>query len=107
MVLVLQSVELQLQSIYFNGTSITEAIEDHLVANTFLGHDSSGQDITYNDGAGTITFSNEYATVTNVGVASFGGFADGDSADAAGTTRQFDMNAKGNVFIRELDGGTY
>ena len=94
-------------SVFFNGTSITEALEDHLVANTLRGHDATGQDITYDDGANTITFSNEYATVTNVGVASFGGYADGDSADAAGTTRQFDINATGNVFIRELDGGTY
>ena len=72
-----------------------------------MAHDATGQDITYNDATGKITFSNEYATLTNVGVASFGGFADGDSADASGTTRQFDMNATGNVFIRELDGGTY
>ena len=95
------------RSLYFNGTKITEAIEDHLATNTFLGHDATGQDITYDDNANTITFSNEYATLTNVGVASFGGFADGDSADASGTTRQFDINATGNVFIRELDGGTY
>ncbi len=94
-------------SIFFNGTSITESIEDHLANNTLLGHDATGQDITYDDTANTITFSNQYATLTNVGVASFGGFADGDSADASGTTRQFDMNAAGNVFIRELDGGTY
>ena len=93
--------------ITFGGTTLTEAMEDHLATNVFLGHDSSGQDITYDDGAGTITFSNEYATLTNVGVASFGGFADGDSANATGTNRQFDLNAKGNVFIRELDGGTY
>ena len=95
------------RSLYFNGTKITEAIEDHLATNTFLGHDATGQDITYDDNANTITFSNEYATLTNVGVASFGGFADGDSADASGSNRQFDINATGNVFIRELDGGTY
>jgi hypothetical protein len=94
-------------TIYFNGTKITEAIEDHLASNVFLAHDATGQDITYNDATGKITFSNEYATLTNVGVASFGGFADGDSADASGTNRQFDINATGNVFIRELDGGTY
>ena len=94
-------------TLYFNGTKITEAIEDHLTSSFFLAHDSSGQDITYDDAANTLTFSNEYASLTNVGVASFGGFADGDSADASGTTRQFDINAKGNVFIRELDGGTY
>ncbi len=82
-------------------------MEDHLANSTFEGHDSSGQDITYDDATGKITFHNEYASLTNVGVASFGGFADGADADATGTNRQFDINAKGNVFIRELDGGTY
>ena len=94
-------------SMFLGGVNIKEVIEDHLATKTFLASDATGQDITYDDGANTITFSNEYATLTNVGVASFGGYADGDSADAAGTTRQFDMNATGNVFIRELDGGTY
>ncbi len=94
-------------SLFLGGVDIKEVIEDHLATNVFLAHDATGQDITYNDATGKITFSNEYATLTNVGVASFGGFADGDSADASGTTRQFDMNATGNVFIRELDGGTY
>ena len=94
-------------SLFLGGVNIKEVLEDHLATNTFQSHDPTGQVITYDDGANTITFSNEYATLTNVGVASFGGFADGDSADASGTTRQFDMNATGNVFIRELDGGTY
>ena len=94
-------------SLFLGGVDIKEVIEDHLANSTFLAHDSSGQDITYDDATGKITFHNEYASLTNVGVASFGGFADGDSADAPGTTRQFDLNAKGNVFIRELDGGTY
>ncbi len=94
-------------SLFLGGVDFKEVMEDHLANSTFEGHDSSGQDITYNDATGKITFHNEYASLTNVGVASFGGFADGDSADAPGTTRQFDINAKGNVFIRELDGGTY
>jgi len=94
-------------SLFLGGVDIKEVIEDHLANSTFLAHDSSGQDISYDDATGKITFHNEYASLTNVGVASFGGFADGDSADAPGTTRQFDLNAKGNVFIRELDGGTY
>ena len=94
-------------SLFLGGVDFKEVIEDHLADNVFLAHDATGQDITYNDATGKITFSNEYATITNVGVASFGGFADGDSANASGTTRQFDMNATGNVFIRELDGGTY
>lgn len=94
-------------SLFLGGVDFKEIVEDHLATNVFLAHDATGQDITYNDATGKITFSNEYATLTNVGVASFGGFADGDSADASGTTRQFDINATGNVFIRELDGGTY
>lgn len=94
-------------SLFLGGVNIKEVMEDHLAINTFQSHDLTGQVITYDDGANTITFSNEYATLTNVGVASFGGYADGDSADASGSNRQFDMNATGNVFIRELDGGTY
>ena len=94
-------------SLFLGGVDIKEVIEDHLANSTFLAHDSSGQDISYDDATGKITFHNEYASLTNVGVASFGGYADGDSANAPGTTRQFDLNAKGNVFIRELDGGTY
>jgi hypothetical protein len=94
-------------SLFLGGVDFKEVIEDHLANSTFLAHDSSGQDISYDDATGKITFHNEYASLTNVGVASFGGYADGDSADAPGTTRQFDLNAKGNVFIRELDGGTY
>jgi len=94
-------------SLFLGGINIKEVLEDHLANNVFLSHDATGQVITYNDTNNTITFSNEYATLTNVGVASFGGFADGDSADATGSNRQFDMNATGNVFIRELDGGTY
>jgi hypothetical protein len=94
-------------SLFLGGVNVKEVIEDHLANNTFQSHDPTGQVITYDDTANTITFSNEYATLTNVGVASFGGFADGDSADASGTNRQFDVNTAGNVFIRELDGGTY
>jgi len=94
-------------SLLLGGVDFKEVIEDHLANSTFREHDPTGQVITYDDTANTITFSNEYATLTNVGVASFGGYADGDSANAPGTTRQFDMNDAGNVFIRELDGGTY
>jgi len=94
-------------SLLLGGIDFKEVLEDHLANSTFQQHNPTGQVITYDDGANTITFSNEYATLTNVGVASFGGYADGDSADAPGTTRQFDINDSGNVFIRELDGGTY
>lgn len=89
-------------TLHFNGTKITEAIEDHLVNNVLLGHDSSGQVITYNDTNNTITFTNQYATLTNVGTASFGGWADSDE-----TRRQFEVSAKGNVTLVEIDGGTF
>ena len=93
--------------IKLNGVGLGEVIEDHLANNVFQAHDSSGQVITYDDAAGTITFNNEYATLSNVGVARFGGFADADSADGAGSNRQFEMGDKGNVYIKELDGGSF
>lgn len=94
-------------AIKLNGVGLDEVIEDHLAGNVFLAHDSSGMDITYDDTAGTITFHNEYATTTNVGVARFGGFADADSAGGAGSNRQFQIGNKGNVYIQELDGGSF
>lgn len=93
-------------SIYFDGTKITEAITDYLAYNVFFGNDSSGLTITYNDASDTIVFSNELATTTNIGVAKFGGYADADSADGSGTNRQFQVSS-GNVWIREVDGGIY
>jgi hypothetical protein len=94
------------ETIYFQGTKITEAIADHLAYKVLFGNDSSGLTITYNDTPNTIVFSNELATLTNLGVAKFGGFADADSADGSGTNRQFQVS-NGNVFIREVDGGIY
>lgn len=78
-------------SIFFSGTAITEAIEDHLVNNTFFA--GEGIDLTYDDNANTLTFSAELATITNPGVASF----DSD---------QFTVTS-GAVTIYNLDGGTY
>lgn len=78
-------------SIYFAGTKITEAIEDHLVNNFFLA--GEGIDLTYVDGSNTLTIAAELATYTNPGVANF------DSA-------QFTVTA-GFVTISDLDGGTY
>ena len=73
------------------GVGLTELIEDHLSANVFLA--GEGMDITYNDGAGTITFAAELATITNPGVASF------DSDQMTVTS--------GAVTIYNLDGGIY
>lgn len=81
-------------TIYFNGTKITEAIEDHLANNFFTV--GEGLDITYGgseDSDNIITFSAEIATKDNLGVASF------DSDQFTVTT--------GAVTVSELDGGTY
>lgn len=86
-------------SIFFNGTSITEAIEDHLVNNVLIS--GEGLDITYDDGLNKITFAAELATLTNPGVASFGGWADSDQ-----TIRQFSVTS-GNVRLEHIDGGDY
>lgn len=93
-------------TISFSGTKITEAITDYLAYTVLFGNDSTGQTITYNDASNTIVFSNELATLTNLGVAKFGGYADADSADGSGTNRQFQLS-NGNVWIREVDGGIY
>jgi len=86
-------------TIYFNGVKIVEALQDHFANNTFLAGD--GIDITYNDSSNTMTFAGELATLTNRGVASFGGYADSDE-----TIRQFSVTS-GNVRIEHIDGGTF
>jgi hypothetical protein len=78
-------------ALFFNGTSATEAIEDHIVNNFLLAGEAI--DLTYNDAANTLTIAAELATITNPGVASF----DSD---------QFTVTA-GAVTIYQLDGGTY
>lgn len=78
-------------ALFFNGTSATEAIEDHLVNNFLLA--GEGIDLTYSDPSNTLTVSAELATITNPGVASF----DSD---------QFTVSS-GAVTIYQLDGGTY
>lgn len=94
-------------AVKINGVGLSEALQDHWAANFFLGHDSSGQDITYDDASGTLTFHNEYASLTNVGVASFGGYADSANAPVPGNARQFSVSAKGDITIQVIDGGTY
>lgn len=86
-------------AVFLGGVSLQEKIEDHL-ANFF--QQGEGIDIVYDDGSGTLTFSGEDATVTNKGIASFGGFAESDG----GSTRQFTLTS-GDVRITAIDGGTY
>lgn len=63
--------------------------------------EGEGLDITYDDNLGVLTFAAEDATLTNKGVASFGGWA-----DSAETVRQFSVTS-GNVSIAAIDGGEY
>lgn len=78
-------------SLELGGINIKEVIEDHLANNYFLAGEAV--DLTYNDGANTLTIAAELATVTNPGVANF----DSD---------QFTVTS-GFVTIYQLDGGTY
>ena len=90
-----------------NDIDYKEVLQDHFVTNVFQGHDSSGQDIVYKDSTNEIIFLNQYASITNVGTASFGGYTDSENSPAPGNNRQFSVSAKGDVTIVELDGGTY
>tara|TARA_B100001093_G_scaffold277143_1_gene264889 strand:+ start:33894 stop:35378 length:1485 start_codon:yes stop_codon:yes gene_type:complete len=91
-------------TITFNDVKIMEAIEDHLTSNFFLA--GEGIDLAYADGSNTLTVSGEDATLTNKGIASFGGYADSASAPSPGDARQFSLSS-GNVTIAVIDGGTY
>ena len=91
-------------SLTFNDISVQEAIEDHLVDNFLLA--GEGVDLTYVDGSNTLTISAETSTLTNLGVASFGGYADSASAPAPGNERQFSLSS-GDVTIAVVDGGIY
>lgn len=86
-------------SLEFGGVVWKEVMEDHLVNNVLV--EGEGLDITYDDGAGTITFAAELASLTNIGVASFGGWADSDQ-----TIRQFSVTS-GDVRLEHIDGGTF
>jgi hypothetical protein len=91
-------------SLTFNDVSVKEAIEDHLVDNFLLA--GEGVDLTYVDGSNTLTISAETSTLTNLGVASFGGYADSALASAPGNERQFSLSS-GDVTIAVVDGGIY
>ena len=77
--------------LFFGGINWKEVLEDHLVSSVFV--EGEGLDITYDDGAGTITFAAELATITNKGVASF------DSDEFTVTS--------GAVTVGTIDGGTF
>jgi hypothetical protein len=62
---------------------------------------AAGEGIDTNVSNNTITISGEDASLTNKGIASFGGWA-----DSANTVRQFSLTA-GDVRIINIDGGTF
>jgi len=76
--------------LFLNGVSIGETIEDKVGSLATAGE---GIDITYNDGAGTLTFAGEQSTKNNLGIASF------DSA-------HFGISS-GHISLPTVDGGTY
>ena len=78
-------------SLYINGSSLGETIEDTVGSLATAGE---GIDITYNDGAGTLTIAGELATKNNPGVAMF------DSA-------HFGIAGSGLISLPTVDGGTY
>ena len=67
---------------------------------------TEGEGIDITEGAGIITIAGEDATITNKGIASFGGYADSAGAAAPGNQRQFELTS-GDVRIAIIDGGTY
>ena len=80
-----------------------ERVDDRINA---LFVEGEGIDFTYNDGSNTFTIAGEDATLTNKGIASFGGYADSANAPAPGNARQFSLS-NGDVTIAVIDGGTY
>ena len=74
----------------FNGDSVNEIIDDR-VSNLLL--EGEAMDLTYDDGANTLTIAAETATSANLGVAKF-------------PTANFTMT-NGSVAISAIDGGTY
>ena len=78
-------------SLYINGASLGETIEDTVGSIATAGE---GIDITYNDVAGSLTIAGELATKNNPGVAMF------DSA-------HFGIAGSGLISLPTVDGGTY
>ena len=87
-------------NLYFTNERVDDRLNNLLLA-------GEGIDLTYDDAGNSLTIAGELASLTNPGVAAFGGYADGDSAGASGTLRQFQVSAAGNVWIAAIDGGTY
>jgi hypothetical protein len=75
-----------------------ERIQDIIFTSIIEGE---GIDVFYDDAANTFTISGEDASITNKGIASFGGYT-----NSANTVRQFAVTA-GDVKVVALDGGSF
>ena len=87
----------------FTVTSGAVTVNAERIQDVVAGYVVGGQaiTITYNDVGNSLTFAANTATVTTLGVASFGGYA-----DTGNTVRQFSVTS-GDVKLINLDGGTY
>ncbi len=85
-------------TLYINSVSLDQIIDSDV--NQLL-EEGEAIDILYSDSANSITISAELATFTNLGVASFGAYA-----DSAQTIRQFSVTA-GAVRVEAIDGGFF
>lgn len=87
----------------FTVTSGAVTLNTERVQDIVAGYVVGGQSITitYDDTANSLTFAANTATVTTLGVASFGGYTDNTN-----TVRQFAVSG-GDVTIINLDGGTF
>lgn len=87
-------------NLYFTNERVDDRIVNLLLTDSAL-------NATYDDSANTLKLGAEKATITTIGVAHFGGYADSENAPAPGNARQFSVSALGNVSIAIIDGGTY
>ena len=86
-------------NLYYTDERVDDRVNSLLLA-------GEGIDLTYDDVANSLTVDGEDATITNKGIASFGGYADSANAPAPGNARQFSLSS-GDVTIAVIDGGTY
>ena len=86
-------------NLYYTNERVDDRVSNLLLA-------GEGIDLTYDDAANSLTIDGEDATLTNKGIASFGGYADSANAPAPGNARQFSLTG-GDVTIAVIDGGTY
>ncbi len=92
------NIYVQSGTLYIDNTPLSEYIDSDV---SQLLREGEAIDIVYSDDSDKITISAEIATFTNLGVASFGAYADSDQ-----TLRQFSVTT-GAVRIELIDGGFF